>query len=213
MPLVTLILTLLAGSLFTVPATALQYDRAAVDAGDVWRLVTCQWTHWSADHLLWDVVVFAMLGGVCERENRGSLALTIVGANLLVPLAVHLGCPGITSFRGLSGIDSALLGLLLAALFIRARSASALHGQLIAAGGVIAFSVKCSIECATASPIFAQPDATWQVVPLSHVVGFLCGLTVPLVRAGSRCATLHAAPAQGAPARSASRMRESSLAI
>ena len=48
-------------------AGALQYDRGAIAAGQVWRIITGHFTHWSADHLSWDVAVFAVLGLLAER--------------------------------------------------------------------------------------------------------------------------------------------------
>ena len=62
-----LIFPLLAGCLaclaFFMPGAAslLQYDRDCVEAGEIWRLITSHWTHWSAEHLVWDIVVFIAL--------------------------------------------------------------------------------------------------------------------------------------------------------
>src|SRR5689334_9624999 len=51
-------------------AEALQFDRARIASGELWRLVTCHWTHWDADHLAWDVATFVALGVACERRGR-----------------------------------------------------------------------------------------------------------------------------------------------
>ena len=56
-PLVTLLLSAAVGAAWLLPsaATGLQYDRAALAAGQGWRIFTCHWTHFSLDHLLWDL--------------------------------------------------------------------------------------------------------------------------------------------------------------
>ena len=40
----------------------LQYDRTAILQGEIWRLITGHWTHFPGDHLLWCVLVFAVMG-------------------------------------------------------------------------------------------------------------------------------------------------------
>jgi len=47
-------------------ADAAQYDRAALLRGEVWRLVTGHFVHWSLSHLVWDVLAFLILGAICE---------------------------------------------------------------------------------------------------------------------------------------------------
>jgi hypothetical protein len=45
---------------------ALQFDRTSLAAGEVWRLATEHVTHWNAEHLQWDLLMFIVLGGACE---------------------------------------------------------------------------------------------------------------------------------------------------
>jgi rhomboid family GlyGly-CTERM serine protease len=142
----------------------------------LWRIVTCQWTHWSLDHLLWDVIVFAVLGSICERFDRRSFVVTVAMATLLVPATVHVACPDIAWFRGLSGVDCALVGLLLANLFFAAKRAGSVAGQIAAIAGAAALMGKVMLEQISGDAIFAASDASWRVVPLSHAAGFVAGV-------------------------------------
>lgn len=161
-PILTTALALVAGAVFYSQWTsALEYDRAAVARGELWRLATCQWTHWSADHLLWDVVVFFALGVACERRGRRSFAWTVAIASVVVPIAVHLACPTLDRFRGLSG-DCALFALIMTRI-----------GGAIGAFAFVGFVVKTIDELVTGTPVFAA--STFAVVPVSHLAGFVIG--------------------------------------
>ncbi|MFH1528704.1 MAG: rhombosortase [Bacteroidota bacterium] len=104
---------LLAGAAAAIYANSdltvwLQYDRAAIASGELWRLVTCHWTHWSVDHLLWDAVVFGFLAVLCERDGRLRLVACLLVAATLIPIGLWWSHPQMLTYRGLSGIDSAL---------------------------------------------------------------------------------------------------------
>lgn len=63
LPCVSLFATLIALAFAVWPAATLwgQYDRMAIIAGDYWRLLFGHWTHISAEHLFWDVLMFLVL--------------------------------------------------------------------------------------------------------------------------------------------------------
>jgi rhomboid family GlyGly-CTERM serine protease len=158
---------------------SLEYDRPAVTAGQVWRLATCQWTHWSLDHLVWDGAVFLAIGAACEMKRRRHLLATVALSAIGVPIAVHCLAPGIMTFRGLSGVDSALFGLAATLLFsagVRQRN-SALAAT--AAFGAMLFAAKTAYELATPAALFVDGSgAGFSTVPLAHLVGFLIGTGV-----------------------------------
>jgi membrane associated rhomboid family serine protease len=49
---------------------ALEASRAAIADGQWWRLATGHVTHWSANHLFWDLLMFVALGATLECRNR-----------------------------------------------------------------------------------------------------------------------------------------------
>ena len=87
---------------------ALEYDRDRFLAGQVWRLFSWHWTHWSSSHLFWDVGVFAVMAAFCETAGRRAFLATMLLSTLAVSVAVFIVYPELAACRGLSGIDSAL---------------------------------------------------------------------------------------------------------
>jgi rhomboid family GlyGly-CTERM serine protease len=193
LPLITLILTATAVAIHLLGQpfqSAMEYDRAAVAAGQFWRLVTCQWVHWSTSHLVWDVAVFLVVGAACETRGRLKTVAALAIAVLAVPLAVHGLSPAVTNFRGLSGIDSALFGLALA-LIVEEGLRQRRWGMVAAgAAGISLFVSKCAYEMTTSKALFVE-SADFDVLPLAHLVGLAVGLGVGafvgLIHWRSRC--------------------------
>ncbi len=177
----SLALVLPAVAILAWPSLAgeLEYDRAAIGNGELWRVVTCQWTHWNLDHFLWDALVFLSLGTICERYNRRRFAVCIATSAVLIPLTVWLWLPGMPYFRGLSGIDSALFVLLTVQLAgTKGRSMAAVAICLLAA-----FVIKTYCEVSFNDTIFVNSHGAFVPVPLAHAVGGAVGGAVGLLAA------------------------------
>ena len=87
----------------------LEFDRRAVAGGQVWRLVTSHLTHWSWVHLAWDMGSLVTLCWIVRRRER--LVLTVAAAaSVAIGLAVYALAPDIGVYRGMSGVNYALLG-------------------------------------------------------------------------------------------------------
>src|SRR5687768_5242432 len=124
----------------------LQYDRAAIAAGEVWRLVAGHWAHYSLDQLFWDVLAFAALGLACERKGSARFLVCVVTSTLAISFSVWLLLPGMQIYRGLSGVDSALFTLLIADLWDEQRQSGQVRSQVIAALCLVAFLLKIRSE-------------------------------------------------------------------
>ena len=162
----------------------LQYDRAAIAAGEVWRLVSGHWAHYSFDHVFWDVVAFAALGMACEWRSRARFLVCLVLSALAISVSVWWMLPEIQVYRGLSGIDSALFMFLAASMWNDGCRSERPGLQAIAMACVTAFLLKVAFELMTGRTVFVQEMDPGAVgVPLAHIVGAGCGL---LVGAGSR---------------------------
>jgi rhomboid family GlyGly-CTERM serine protease len=178
-PWVTLLLALpaLAAAFSPELAAALQYDRSAVAASQAWRLFTGHWAHWSADHLLWDLLAFAGLGALCELRDRKSLVACLLVAAPAIGLAVHRLQPGLSFYRGLSGLDSALYVLLAASLLIEGWRRRRTLASVAAGLALVLFAAKVLFELGSGEAVFVQGEALdVVVVPLAHVVGALVGV-------------------------------------
>ena len=161
----------------------LQYDRAALAAGEVWRLVTCHWTHWSPDHLAWDAATFALLGWACARRSVRQYIATVCVSAMLIPLAVWQTHPDMVTYRGLSGIDSALLALLAVGVLRDEAGPGGRRAVAWACAAVLlGFAAKLAYELASGATLFVDAAAAGFVpVPLAHASGALVGAAVALV--------------------------------
>lgn len=178
-----LLLPALALLIYVVPGLAdpLSLQRTAVLDGQWWRILTGHLTHFTLSHLLWDVGAFLVLGLIAQRRSRAQFAATVVGSAVLISAAVLWLLPQLSEYRGLSGIDSALFGLVAVTLLreqLRERSwlvAAAIAAALLGFGGKIAF------ELLTHTALFAR-DLGPGVMPvaLAHIVGGAWGALVAL---------------------------------
>ena len=166
-------------------AEALQWQRSA-GAGLSW--LTSHLSHWSWNHLAWDLFAFGLLSLLCLRLMPSRYAFCLFVAAVLIPLEIQIDQPLLESYRGLSGIDCALLGLVVAALW-RQSSGDRNWGaaQALALLGGCGFLAKTMYELTTGGTVFVEPGQEPFVPVISaHLVGFLSGATLGLARMGRR---------------------------
>lgn len=175
-PVVTLLVV--AGGIVTYLASGLApqliYDRAAILDGEVWRLFTGNWVHFSSTHFFYDLLAFGIAGWIIERRGYpyfgllcGLSALSIGGALLAMR-------PEMQFYGGLSGVATAAIVYF------------ALHGlrdpgpwRWICVAALVLTLGKVLLESMTGQLTFAAVDRIPFVpLPLSHVVG---GLTASLI--------------------------------
>lgn len=177
-PILTTALTALAVAVWAIPgaATALQYDRSALAAGELWRSATGHWTHWNADHLTWDLIVFAVFGALVERHSRHRFAAITAGAALAISASLWFAAPEFAQYRGLSGLDSALVAAFCAQLLRNAWHDRSLLQALVPAVALLGFFGKSYFELATGSTLFVAASPAFTAVPLAHLVGAAVGI-------------------------------------
>jgi rhomboid family GlyGly-CTERM serine protease len=163
---------------------ALEYRRDA--AGELWRLLTCHWVHWSAEHLGWDLLTLMALAWGCRRHWRRALA-ALAAATVTIPVAVALLQPGLASYRGLSGLASTLFVMVACELLARrTRRLVSIAAALALAG----FAGKVAWELTTGAALFVDGAAAGFVpVPLAHLVGGLCGAVAGAVAVDARASS------------------------
>ncbi|MCX6953700.1 MAG: rhombosortase [Verrucomicrobia bacterium] len=179
LPWLTLSVAAAAVAVHLLPAAAdwLQFDRAALGRGELWRLVTAHLTHFGANHLRWDLGVLLAFGTACERQSRRRCAAALALAAVAITPALWAGQPQFALYRGLSGLDCALVGLFAASLLRHGRAAATLVG----AGTLLVFAVKCILELVTAQTVFAAGTG-YAPVPLAHLVGLAACLVAAVWR-------------------------------
>jgi rhomboid family GlyGly-CTERM serine protease len=182
-PCASLLLSAAAGLVFVLPALAaqLQFDRTAIASGEIWRLFSGHWTHYSFDHFFWDVSAFGLLGLACERKSRARFLVCVGASAFAISSAVWFLLPGMTAYRGLSGVDSALFVLLAMELCSEGVSSHKPKEIVIAAVCLAGFLLKISFELVTETSVFVENLGSGTVgVPLAHVAGAAIGMLVGL---------------------------------
>lgn len=156
--------------------TLLEYQPAAVAAGQYWRLLTWHLVHWSNQHLLWDLLAFAILGALAEQHSRRLTVLALLGGALAISLAVPLIHPDLPSCRGLSGVDCALFGLVWWQCLSTAWSQDDGPRTFLFALVGVGFLLKTLYEIRLGQALFAGDG--FVPLPVAHLVGLGVGLLV-----------------------------------
>ena len=93
-------------------APAFVFDRNAIAAGELWRLWTGHWVHFSSSHLWWNLAALTPIGTWLETERPGLLLrFSIIGAPLL-SLGLWFLDPHMLTYGGLSGLGTGVVTLL-----------------------------------------------------------------------------------------------------
>jgi len=175
---ITLIVALASLGIAVLPVAqeALQFDREAVAEGQLWRVVTGNLVHWTSEHLFWDLLMFVVLGALVESRSRRRFIACLLVSAVTIPLAVAFAHPAMQTYRGLSGIDTALFSLLAVELLReRTKSRDWLAVALIALL-MCGLAAKLLFELSTGSTVFAEAQGAFTPVPPAHVVGAIVGL-------------------------------------
>lgn len=159
-------------------------DRDAVLDGQVWRLVTGHWTHASGEHLLWDVIAFVALGWWVRREGARYYWLALLVGAVTVGAGFLAFEPELPEYRGLSGLCSTFVGVLVYRWGVRAwRERSPLMGPAVALA-LVTFTAKVIYEFHTSGAVFVSAAGGMVPVPLAHAIGVVAGAALCM---GIRC--------------------------
>ena len=100
-------LTLLAGLFALVaslPEAAPLFEwRRSADPLQIWRPLTGHFSHWSTDHLSWDLLIFVVFGGLLEMRSRAGLLAVVATSSVVLGMFLPYVYPDMTAYRGLSG--------------------------------------------------------------------------------------------------------------
>lgn len=173
-PIVTLSMVAAAAIVFLIPALhpALVYDRSAILRGELWRLATGAWVHFSARHFLYDTATLGLAGWMIERGGYRHFSWVCVLTPLVSGIASLALEPGLEICGGLSGVATA------AVVFL------AVHGVEEAGAWrwicwfvLVATAAKIWTELTTRRFVFLEmADAGFVLVPSNHVVGGMTAL-------------------------------------
>jgi rhomboid family GlyGly-CTERM serine protease len=179
-PVVSPLLAGAAVGCYFIPGLAawLQHDREALLGGQLWRLVTCHWMHWTPAHLWWEAIAFVILGVWCEHLSRRRWMVLLIAASLLVPLIMWLVLRGVETYRGLSGLNAALFGLLTVMLIRRNMRLQQRHVASVIGVALLVLTIKTLWDLITQ---IGDPIASMAPVPLAHLVGGVIGIGIACI--------------------------------
>lgn len=186
LPLHTIALAALALLAWASPSLSalLVYDRSLVERGELWRIATSAFVHWSPRHLALDLAVVAAAGAVLERRI-GSRVLGVVGIAALVSgAAVHLAPSRLDRYAGLSGVACALVALVAMGGARDARLDPWQRGVCLTT--LAALVTKLGLELIVDEALFAADTPGIVVATGSHAAGLAVGFALALRQATFR---------------------------
>jgi rhomboid family GlyGly-CTERM serine protease len=148
------------------------YDRAGIEAGEWWRLLTGHLVHADVAHLAANVLALVILGGVLESLQRLGIktVLLLVSFGIVVIDAVlWLELPGLVRYCGFSGV---LNTLFIVAVYEQWRSSGDWLYRALAIGGL----GKIAIESGSAGAVL--PLSSLPSVTEAHFAGFVAGVVL-----------------------------------
>lgn len=158
----------------------LRYDRAAVLAGEVWRLVTGHLVHADAMHLGWNLLGVLIVGYLFARDYTWPQWLLVLGTSTV---AINLGFLLLERDLGwYVGFSGVLHGCMAAGLV------AWLRGRRDAATWIVAalFAAKLGWEQAIGPLPFTAASLSLPVVYEAHSYGAVGGLLAGLALAARR---------------------------
>jgi len=175
-PLATLLVCSAAGVVFAQPQlqALLIYDRAAIDGGEIWRLVTGNLVHFSPSHFLYDVVPLFVAGAVIEMRGSRRFAILCLASAATIGATVYVGSPELSVFGGLSGVVMAAFTY----LCLDGLNESGAWRRLCQVA-LILLVVKMSIEMTLGWSLesFAESESpSFVPVPSAHIAGAVTAL-------------------------------------
>lgn len=181
-PWLTTLLAAIATSLWWMLGPApdtLVFDRSAIEAGEIWRLVTGHFVHGDVDHATWNICALILIGLMTESFGRLRTLAAVLTGIFAVDAGLWWWMTDIQRYCGLSGMLNALLVVALAEGWQRDR-----HWLFVATAAL--YFAKLVSEAVSGHALFVQ--TTWPSLPLAHVWGCLGGLIVVWTIRGSTVA-------------------------
>lgn len=175
--LALLVLAVLALGAWPSSHAWLEYNRAAVEGGQWWRIVTGNLVHYGWGHLAGDLAAFIVLCGVAPHRFRVTALVALLSA-IAVGVGVYLLAGDVATYRGLSGVNYALLASALLGTALRDRGPKA-----VLLGAVLAAAIaKTAVETATGRLLVnvCLPKGVW-VVGWAHAAGLTVGSAAALL--------------------------------
>jgi rhomboid family GlyGly-CTERM serine protease len=174
LPVITLLLVSggLVIALFPGWSPWLIYDRSAILSGEIWRMFTGHWVHFSISHLVYDLLVLGIAGWIIENQKLPRFGWLCLVAPWFISAVLLLFEPQMKVFGGLSALATTAIVYL--ALF-------GLHDvspwRWVCLAALLGIAGKILFELTTGRTIFVTTkDIPVAVSVASHISGALIAL-------------------------------------
>jgi len=170
-PIWTLSFSLLAGATYFSPdlTSLFIYDREALLAGEVWRLLSAHLVHFSGQHLCYDLIAFSIAGSFIESYSHQKWFLLCSMMALFISIVLFLAEPDMRYYGGLSGLAvGSIFYLILFHLYYH------LHSKFWWMVLLIILS-KMMVEILYSN---TPSNGLFVHMPLSHIIGSLVALVI-----------------------------------
>jgi len=153
------------------------FDRDAVVQGEVWRLFSSHFVHFTDTHLAYNLLAFGVAGWVVERKSYLHFGLLYVLMAFVISTSLFILKPAMSFYGGLSGMACGLI-------FYCALLGAGEPGSWRTICKLIIFflPIKIIIEAynsASVLPYWGQQP--FVIMPISHVTGILAALMFYIV--------------------------------
>ena len=145
------------------------YHRPVILNGEIWRLFTAPFVHFSASHIFWDVLIFGVAGFAVNASGFRYFWIVCCLAAIIPGLLFLHFFPELEYYGGLSGLATgAVTYYCLYSIFLTERKKQMWILILITVG------FKIFVEMTLNESIFVKTStADFKVLPSAHIVGYL----------------------------------------
>jgi rhomboid family GlyGly-CTERM serine protease len=174
LPVVTLLIVGAAVTVALFPGWSswLVYDRSAIFSGEIWRMFTGHWVHFSMSHLVYDSLSLGIVGWIIETQKLRNFGWLCLLAPWLISGVLLVVEPQMKWFGGLSALaTTAMVYLALCGLH------DAGMWRWVCLATLLGLAGKLIYEITTGSMLFVTAMNDQVVVSTSsHISGVLIAL-------------------------------------
>jgi rhomboid family GlyGly-CTERM serine protease len=191
----------LAAALPGVHGTLL-YARGPILGGELWRMWSGHWVHFSSSHVGWNLVVLVMAGTRLEQARPGLLLRYTLLAAPFISVSFLLFAPAMEYYGGLSGLATGTV-----TLFVLVNLAAGRRHRAWWLAALAVVAGKIALDATRPTPWFSSfPGAGIHSSALAHLAGALLAAVLFLSHRRGSCLPLSGClPAGVAPSGQPSR--------
>src|SRR5687767_12495424 len=156
------------------------YSREDIAGGEIWRLATGHFVHFSTEHLVANLASFAVLLVMAKRTSANERIWLGLACPILLGISLHMMRPELEAYGGLSGVLSAAF-IFVAMQFAFGRGVIA----WLFRSALLLFAVKLTIEFTSGATIVGNLGDGIVVEPTAHALGSCLGLIPLLLKGGA----------------------------